>query len=101
MVTEGIRGEWQYVPACHSRTISAVTTALFQVVLYNRYEDLQMEASNHHEDDGPTKLEVPQRLSWPTVSIKTSTIMKKKTGSNNRLPSEGKKRPKIQTRPTS
>lgn len=60
-----------------------------------------MEASNHREDDGPTKLEVPQRLSWPMISIKTSSITKKKTGSHNRFPSEGKKRPNIQTRPTS
>lgn len=71
------REQWQYVPACHSKQVSVVTTLPSQIPLHNRYEVLQVEPNNNIENNGSAKLEVSQRLSWSTPSIKTSSIRKK------------------------
>ena len=53
-----------------------MTTLPSQVPLYNRYEALEVEPNND-EDDGPSRLEVLLRLSWPMSCMKITSIKKK------------------------
>lgn len=96
------KGQWQQVPAQRSRPISSVTTPPSQVPLYNRYEALKVQANNT-EEYGSSGLEMSPRSSRPMPCIKTFPTKKNKQTSccHWRLPSEGNRRPNIQTGPTS
>uniref|UniRef100_R7VVZ9 Uncharacterized protein n=1 Tax=Columba livia TaxID=8932 RepID=R7VVZ9_COLLI len=84
------RGQWQHVPARHRRRrVPAVTTPPSQIPLHNSHEALQVQPNNNMEEDGSTKLKVPQRTSRSAPSIKTAAIKKKKMGRCHRKGTEG------------
>ena len=69
--------EWQQVPARCSRHISSVTTQPSQMLLYNRYEGLEVEPNND-QDHNPSRLEMLPRISRPVPHMKPTSIKKKR-----------------------
>lgn len=70
-------GQWQQIPAWHSRHIPSATPPPSQVSSCKRYNALQVEP-NSNKDDSFSSLETLPRLDGPTTCIRTASIEKKR-----------------------